>query len=82
MVHCKQFYSKKLQYKENKIYWRNEAYNNNSLKKDNLTINEYNSYLNLPWEVEAYELEDDLYNNFIMQYEGVVDELQQYDGVW
>jgi len=80
MVHCKQFHSKKLQYKENKIFWRNKAYNNNSLSRDSLTIDEYHSYLNLPWEVEAYELEADLYNNFLMQYEGVIDELQQYDG--
>lgn len=68
MVHCKQFYSKKLQYKRNKIYWLNEEYNCDVLSRANLTESQYHMYLNLPWEKEAYDLENMLYDNFILWY--------------
>jgi hypothetical protein len=69
MVHCKQFYYKKLQYKQNKIYWLNKEYNYDSLSRTNLTESQYHMYLNLPWEIEAYAMETMLYDNFILKYE-------------
>ena len=71
MVHCKQFYQKKLQYKDNKIFWEGKTYKLNQMKRNNLTYDEYHSYLNTPWEIEAYEMEDVLFNNFVSN-EGII----------
>lgn len=68
MVHCKQFFKKQLQYKDGKIYWLNKYYSNKQLKRKELTKDDYFNYLNTPWEIEAYELENMLYNNFIREY--------------
>ena len=70
MVHCRQFYSKKLQYKNNKIFWLGKGYDFNGLKRNDLTQDEYHTYLNTPWEVEAYGLEIELYNNFLNIFPG------------
>lgn len=67
LVHCRQFLRKKLEYKNNKIYWNNEIYKIKSLKRNNLSKNEYIEYYTSPWEQEAYELEEILYRNFLMQ---------------
>ena len=64
MVHCMQFYSKTLQYKNNKILWNGKAYDFNHMRRNNMTYDEYECYLNTPWEVEAYQLEMTLYNSF------------------
>ena len=65
IVHCRQFYSKKLQYKNNKIFWLGKGYAFHTLKRKDFTQDEYDLYLNTPWEVEAYGLETKLYNNFL-----------------
>lgn len=65
MVHCKQFYSKSLQYKNNKIFWNGKAYALNAMKRKDLTQDDYDTYLSSPWEVEAYHLENELYSKFI-----------------
>lgn len=68
MVHCRQFLKKQLQYKNGKIYWMNKYHPNNQLKRKELNKNDYFNYLNTPWEIEAYELENMLYNSFIKEY--------------
>lgn len=65
MVHCWQFYSKKLQYKNNMIFWMGRGYDFNQLKRKDLTQDDYDTYLSSPWEIEAYHLENELYSKFI-----------------
>lgn len=73
MVHCRQFFKKKLQYKNNEILWFGEVYRFNQLKRNEMSLSEYDKYLNMPWEKEAYELETKLYRNFLMQHVGGVE---------
>lgn len=58
MVHVKQFAKQELQYRcrEPRCKWRGEPIDDDSIP-----------YRELPWEQEAWGLQDSLYNNFIKQ---------------
>jgi hypothetical protein len=59
MVHLRQYRKNQLQFKKNQMHWKGQAY---------IVENEYEMYTSAPWELEAYEMEEVLYNNFITQY--------------
>ena len=70
VVHCKQYIKKQLQYKDGNVYWNKQLFENHNLtsRTQNDFVTEYDSYVNSPWEKEAFQLEEVLYNNFLLDY--------------
>ena len=70
VVHCKQYIKKELHYKDGNVYWKKQLFNNHNLTSriQNDFITEYDNYINSPWEKEAFQLEEVLYNNFLLDY--------------
>jgi len=67
-VHMRQFLRKELGYKNGKILWKGKPYVFKPLKRNDIIKEDYYDYYNCPWEIEAYELEEKLYNNFTNWY--------------
>lgn len=68
VVHCKQYIKKELQYKDGKVYWKKQLFDSHNLTSriQSDFITEYDNYMNSPWEKEAFQLEEVLYNNFLL----------------
>mgnify|MGYP006268557303 CR=1 FL=1 len=62
MVHVKQYRTNQIKYVKDDILWEGQRY----LSRENMES--IDTYILSPWEKEAYTREEELYNNFIMQY--------------
>ena len=58
-VHCMQYRKNHLQNKKDGVYWKGVWFE--SMEKNEM-------YFTAPWELQAYELEETLYNDFKMYY--------------
>jgi hypothetical protein len=63
IVHCKQYRTNQIKYKSDDIYWEGKRYK---------WKNDEDMFLNSPWEIEAYEKEEYMYNNFILWYDKLI----------
>lgn len=73
VVHCKQYLKKQLIYKDGNVYWKNKIFENHALTsrwQDDFK-SEYQTYIEMPWEKEAFGLEESMFNNFLMYYNSI-----------